>query len=201
MLREVAQCPPDELPRFQDVRRFRHFNTNTLWVDLPALRRVLDERDGVLGLPLIVNAKPVDPADESSPRVVQLETAMGAAISVFEGAEAIRVPRERFIPVKTTNDLLVLWSDLYSLGPDSRLLPAPGRAVGDIVVDLDPRHYRRIDQLELRFAGGAPSLRECRRLVVRGDVRFGRHCICRGEVSVTHEGTAPRQLRDGEVLS
>ncbi len=200
VLREVAQCPPHEVELFQDVRRFRYFNTNTLWVSLPALRRVLDERRGVLGLPLIVNAKPLDPADESSPRVFQLETAMGAAISVFEGAQAIRVPRDRFIPVKTTNDLLVLWSDLYSLGEDRRLVPAPGRSVGDIVVDLDPRHYRRLDQLELRFPQGAPSLRECRRLFVRGDVRFGAGCVCRGNVVIEHRGSEPRRIADGEVL-
>jgi UTP--glucose-1-phosphate uridylyltransferase len=200
VLREIAQCPPGEIARFQDVARFRFFNTNTLWVDLEALRGVLDARRGILGLPLIVNEKPVDPADESSPRVFQLETAMGAAISVFEGAEAIRVPRERFIPVKTTNDLLALWSDLYVLGADRRLVPAAGRRAGDIVVDLDPRHFRRIEQLEQRFPSGAPSLRECRRLVVRGDVRFGAGCVCRGDVTIAHEGAPLLAIADGEVL-
>ena len=200
VLREVAQCPEDEIALFQDVATFRYFNTNSLWVNLPNLRRLLDERDGLLGLPLIVNEKPVDPADETSPRVFQLETAMGAAISVFEGARALRVPRERFIPVKTTNDLLALWSDLYSLGADGRLVPAPTRQVGDMVIDLDPRFYRRVDQLRTRFPSGAPSLVACRRLVVRGDVRFGARCVCRGEVTISHEGAAPRVLRDGEVL-
>ena len=125
---------------------------------------------------------------------------MGAAISVFEGARALRVPRERFIPVKTTNDLLALWSDLYSLGADARLVPAPTRQVGDLVIDLDPRFYRRVDQLRTRFPSGAPSLVACRRLVVRGDLRFGARCVCRGEVTISHEGAAPRVLRDGEVL-
>ena len=200
VLREVAQCPEDEIALFQDVATFRYFNTNSLWVNLPNLRRLLDERDGFLGLPLIVNEKPVDPADETSPRVFQLETAMGAAISVFEGARALRVPRERFIPVKTTNDLLALWSDLYSLGADARLVPAPTRQVGDMVIDLDSRFYRRVEQLRTRFPSRAPSLVACRRLVVRGDVRFGARCVCRGEVTISHEGAAPRVLRDGEVL-
>lgn len=200
VLREVAQCPKEELALFQDIALFRYFNTNSLWVHLPTLRRVLDERGGVLGLPLIVNEKPVDPADETSPRVFQLETAMGAAISVFDGARALRVPRERFVPVKTTNDLLALWSDLYSLTVDGRIAPAPGRAVSDMVIDLDPRFYRRVDQLEARFPKGAPSLVPCRRLVVRGDVRFGARCVCRGEVAITHDGPDPLLLPDGEVL-
>lgn len=200
VLREVAQTPAGELDAFQDIRRHRYFNTNTLWISLSALRDALLARGGFLGLPLIVNAKPVDPVDESSPRVYQLETAMGAAISVFEGAQAIRVPRERFIPVKTTNDLLALWSDAYALDDDVRLRPAPGRAVGDLVIDLDPRFYRRIDQLEARFPHGAPSLAGCRRLVVRGDVTFGARCICRGEVRVAHDDDAPHAVADGTVL-
>jgi UTP--glucose-1-phosphate uridylyltransferase len=154
----------------------------------------------VLGLPLIVNEKPVDPTDESSPRVYQLETAMGAAISVFEGARAIRVPRERFVPVKTTNDLLGLWSDVYVLTEDERVVPAASRAVGDLVIDLDPRFYRRIDQLETRFPKGPPSLVNCRRLVIRGDIRFGVHCVFLGEVELVHEGAEPRIVPDGEVF-
>jgi UTP--glucose-1-phosphate uridylyltransferase len=133
--------------------------------------------------------------------VIQLETAMGAAISVFEGAAAIRVPRERFLPVKTTNDLLVLWSDAYVMTDDWRVVAAPSATpVEDRVVDLDPRFYRRIDQLAERFPHGAPSLVECRRLLVRGDVRFGAGVACRGDVSIVHEGPEPRVVPDGAVL-
>ena len=200
VLREVAQCPPDEIESFQDVEVFRYFNTNTLWVNLEYLARTLEERDGVLGLPMIRNEKPLDPTDESSPRVYQLETAMGAAISVFEGAEALRVPRERFLPVKTTNDLLVLWSDAYTMLDDWRVVPSSSRSVGDLLVDLDPENFKRIDQLESRFPSGAPSLEDCRRLTVRGDVRFGANVVCRGDVTLEHEGSAPLVIPDGEVL-
>ncbi len=47
--------------------------------------------------------------------MIQLESAMGAAIGAFEGAELLLVPRTRFAPVKTTDDLLVLRSDVYTL--------------------------------------------------------------------------------------
>jgi UTP--glucose-1-phosphate uridylyltransferase len=200
LVREVAQCPKDEIASFEDVARFKYFNTNTLWLNLPALARTLEERNCVLGLPMIRNEKTVDPTREDSPKVYQLETAIGAAISVFEGAQAIRVPRERFIPVKTTNDLLALWSDAYLLTDDVRIVPAPSRAVGDLVVDLDPRYFKRIDQLEERFPHGAPSLLGCRRLQIRGDFRFGRSAVFRGEVCLENPSTEPRRIRDGEVF-
>jgi UTP--glucose-1-phosphate uridylyltransferase len=192
LLREVAQCPPEELAAFQDVARYRFFNTNNLWIDLQRLRRVLNARGGVLGLPMIANEKPVDPADPTSPRVVQLETAMGAAIASFEGARALRVPRTRLVPVKTTSDLLALWSDAYELAADQRVVISPRRTAGDLFVDLDPAYYRRVDDLEARFPAGAPSLLACRRFVVRGDVRFEGDVTALGDVTVEHAGPGQR---------
>ena len=113
--RDRPDARSEDLDAFQDITRHRFFNTNTLWIDLRALADVLAARDGVLGLPMIVNRKTVDPSDPGSTPVIQLETAMGAAIDVFEGARAVRVPRERFAPVKTTDDLLALRSDAYEL--------------------------------------------------------------------------------------
>ena len=68
-----------------DLDRHRFCSTNNLWFDTHAMKEALDARDGILGLPLIKNVKNVDPGDKSSPEVVQVETAMGAAIEVFEG--------------------------------------------------------------------------------------------------------------------
>jgi UTP--glucose-1-phosphate uridylyltransferase len=202
VLREVAQCPPEEMEQFQDVGRFRHFNTNNLWVDLRRLAERLRASDGFLGLPLIRNRKTVDPTDDSSYAVYQLETAMGSAIGVFDGARAVRVPRERFLPVKTTNDLLTVRSDVYETTDDHRVVPTPGREVGDLVVDLDPRYYRRVDQLDERFPVGPPSLANCHRFVVRGDVRFGQTVICLGdEITVEHDGPGQHEIHDGEVLT
>ena len=80
-------------------------------MNLRQLRERLTELDGVLELPLIRNEKPVDPRLPDSPRAFQLETAMGLAIALLDGAAAIRVPRSRFAPVKTTDDLLAVRSD------------------------------------------------------------------------------------------
>ncbi len=200
ILREVAQCPADEIDDFQDVAVHRFFNTNTLWIDLRAVHAALAEGGGVIELPIIRNEKPADPTDRTSPRVVQLETAMGAAISVFEGARALRVPRERFLAVKTTGDLLALASDLFELTGEFRIACAPGRRPGDLPIDLDAAHFARIDQLEARIPRGAPSLRECTRLVVRGDVTFGARVRCRGDVVVAAEDGRPRILPDDAVL-
>jgi UTP--glucose-1-phosphate uridylyltransferase len=193
VLRETAQVPEEDSEAFEDVSRHRFFNSNNIWVDLQALERTLAERDGVLGLPMIVNRKTVDPGDPSSPAVVQLETAMGAAIGVFEGAAALRVPRTRFTPVKTTNQLLVVRSDAYLLEDDFTLRPARERVPH---VQLDPGFFKLMSDFEPRFAHGPPSLVDCERLTVEGDVSFGRDVVVRGQVRV--EG--PREVPDGELL-
>jgi UTP--glucose-1-phosphate uridylyltransferase len=184
VLRETAQTPEEDREALQDVGRHRYGNTNNLWVNLVALDRVLRERSGVLGLPMIVNRKTVDPSDESSPEVFQLETAMGAAIEVFEGAEAIEVSRTRFAPVKTTNDLLVLRSDFYALTEDVHVVPADGREPGSIFVDLDPDHYKLLRDFDARFPAGPPSLVRASRFVVRGDVTFGPDVAVEGETEL-----------------
>ena len=195
ILRETAQTPEEDMDAFTDVERHPYFHVNNLWVDLEALDGLLRERDGVMGLPMIVNEKTVDPADSSTPAVYQLETAMGAAIGVFEGARAIRVPRSRFVPVKKTSDLLVLRSDAYVLGAGARIELADGRAAAPLV-DLDDEHFKLLSDFDARFPDGPPSLAAAERLEVRGDVRFGRDVTVRGAVTV--EG--PLRVEDGAVL-
>ncbi|MEA2294954.1 MAG: UTP--glucose-phosphate uridylyltransferase, partial [Solirubrobacteraceae bacterium] len=195
VLREVAQTPEEDLETFQDTSRHRFFNANNLWIDLEALAAVLRKRGSVLGLPLIVNRKTVDPGDKSSTPVIQLETAMGAAIGVFDGAVALHVPRPRFLPVKTTDDLLVLRSDAYEITPDWHVGLAGGRERAPYV-QLDSDVYKLVRDFEARFPAGPPSLAACEALTVRGDVTFGRDVVVRGVVEL--EG--PRRLEDGEVL-
>jgi UTP--glucose-1-phosphate uridylyltransferase len=190
VLREIAQTPEEDVEAFQDTSKHRYFNANTIWLNLPRLKATLDEQDGVLGLPMIVNRKTVDPGDKSSPGVIQLETAMGAAIDVFDGAQALHVPRERFIPVKTTNDLLVVRSDAYDLDDDFKLVLRTGSGRAPLA-ELDAEHFKLVDQFEAHFPGGPPSLAQCTSLSVKGDVTFGRGVICRDDVVVEGSGTIP----------
>ena len=148
----------------------------------------------MLGLPLIVNRKTVDPGDKSSTPVIQLETAMGAAIGVFDGAVALHVPRHRFLPVKTTSDLLVLRSDAYVLTDASAVELAPSRDAAPLVSLSD--EFKLVDDFDKRFPEGPPSLVEADRLEVDGDVTFGADVVVRGSARV--EG--PATIGDGEVL-
>ena len=196
ILRETAQTPDEDMDAFTDVDRHPYFHVNNLWVDLRALDSLLRERDGVMGLPMIVNEKTLDPGDSSSPPVYQLETAMGAAIGVFEGAQAIRVPRSRFVPVKKTSDLLVLRSDAYVLSDGARVELASGRD-GAPHVELDDEFFKVLADFDAHFPEGPPSLAEAERLEVAGDVTFGRDVAVRGRVKV--EG--PRRIDDGAELT
>jgi UTP--glucose-1-phosphate uridylyltransferase len=151
----------------------------------------------VLGLPLIKNVKTVDPSDSSTPEVIQVESAMGAAIEVFEGATAIVVGRERFLPVKTTNDLLVLRSDAYQVTDQ-------GAVVQDVetvpLVDLDSRYFKKIGSFDQHFPAGPPSLRAAESLTVKGDWTFGAGVRVEGAVSLNDDGEA-HTVEDGTVLS
>jgi UTP--glucose-1-phosphate uridylyltransferase len=196
LLRETAQVADEDEEAFEDVGVHGYFNANNIWVSLRAVQQALEAGGGVLELPMIVNRKTVDPTDSSSPEVVQLETAMGAAIGVFEGAGAVHVPRDRFVPVKKTSDLLVVRSDAYRLEDDWTVRLAAERDGRPPHVDLDADYFKLVSEFEERFSGGPPSLAACDRLEVEGDVSFGRDVTVRGSVWV--EG--PRRIGDGTVL-
>ena len=178
VLREVAQCPDADLDAFQDIGRHRYFNTNSLWLRLDLLKAQLAADAGVLPLPMIKNSKTVDPRDKSSLAVIQLETAMGAAIECFAGAAAIAVPRSRFAPVKSTADLLALRSDAYEILADGQVRLHPDLHGVPPVITL-PDEYKLVDQLD---ALGVPSLRRCRSLTITGPAHFPPGTVLEGDV-------------------
>jgi UTP--glucose-1-phosphate uridylyltransferase len=194
VLRDSAMVAPGEDHYFQDTDRHPWFHANNLWVDLDVLAARLAERDGDLGLPIIVNRKTVDPTRPDSTPVIQVESAMGAAVEVFDGSRALAVDRSRFRPVKTTNELLLIRSDLYRLTQD---------AVVESTVDHDEpfidlaKPYAHIGPFEERFARGVPSIRGCSSLRVEGDTTFGADVVCTGDVRVT---AGVRSIPDGAHL-
>lgn len=195
VLRETAQTPPGDAASLADLDRHRFTSTNNLWFDLVAMKEALDVRQGILGLPLIRNVKHVDPGDPSTPEVIQIETAMGAAIEVFEGSQLIEVGRDRFVPVKTTNDLLVLRSDVYEIGADFVL----DQVAGDLpFVDLDTDHYKLVGEFDKRFPEGAPSMREATSLKVEGDWTFGKGVQIVGDVAL--DATSAQRVAPATVL-
>lgn len=181
VLREIAQCPEEDLPMFQNIAKHQYFNTNNLWIRLDALRDLLSQNGGVMPLPVIRNVKTVDPRDASTPKVYQLETAMGAAIQCFPGARAVCVPRSRFFPVKTCGDLLLLRSDAVQIDENGRMnLASECGGVAPVVI-LDPRFYKLVDSLE---ALGIPSLKHVRRLMVAAPHAFAPGEPLEGEVEI-----------------
>jgi UTP--glucose-1-phosphate uridylyltransferase len=200
LLREIGQCPPDDLGHFQDITRHKYFNTNNLWLNLPILKNIIAAKDNILGLPMIRNRKTIDPRDPTSMVVYQLETAMGSAIASFPGSGAIRVPRSRFAPVKTTADLLVIRSDAYILTDDFRVVPNPARKSDEIVVSLDEAYYKLVDKMESRFPYGAPSLVACERLTIKGDIKFGRNITIKGKVHLANNQTQQREIGGDMII-
>jgi UTP--glucose-1-phosphate uridylyltransferase len=179
LLRETAQCPDAEIELFQDVNRYSYFNTNNLWVNLKALKQKLFETNNLLPLQLILNEKEVGDV-----KVYQLESAMGAAISVFKASQAIVVHRDRFAPVKKTTDLLAIWSDAFRLTDEYKIVLDNGMKQPP-KIDLDDKYYKTIEQLREHFAEGIPSLNQCRSLTVQGNVYFSKNIEIVGNVTIT----------------
>ncbi|MBR2580973.1 MAG: UTP--glucose-1-phosphate uridylyltransferase, partial [Cutibacterium sp.] len=195
ILRDTAQTAEEEMDYFTDEHRHPFFHTNNLWFDLEALKKVLDERHGVMGLQIIRNEKTVDPKDSSSTPVIQIESAMGGAIEVFEGATCICVHRSRFLPVKTTNELLLLRSDVYDLDDSDHLVKTTDMTCA---VDLDKDFYKKIGDFDDRIPE-PPSLRRATSLKVKGDWTFGSEVVVAGDVSLDTE--KPQTIPDGTVLT
>ncbi len=201
ILREIAQCPESDLDSFQDIRKYWCFNSNNIWLDLEAVYSALEQNDGFLALPMICNEKYLVPKNTDTPRVYQIETAMGAAISSFAESKAIQVPVGRFLPVKRSPDLLVVQSDRYHLNDDYDLVENPECAGSDIRIDLDEDYYGTYGDLVKRFPYGAPSLAECGSLTVHGDVLFGRNVKLLGDVAIRNQKGGQVCIPDGKAIS
>ncbi|GLV40548.1 UDP-glucose pyrophosphorylase [Carabus blaptoides fortunei] len=176
-LLEIAQVPKEHVDDFKSVKTFKFFNTNNLWAKLDAIDRVLNENK--LNLEIIINNKTLG----NGLNVIQLETAVGAAMKTFEGGIGINVPRSRFLPVKKTSDLLLVMSNLYSL-KNGTLVMSPQRMFPTTpLVKLGENHFSKVKEFLGRFAN-IPDLIELDHLTVSGDVTFGRGVSLKGTVII-----------------
>jgi UDP-N-acetylglucosamine pyrophosphorylase len=197
ILRESAQCPKADVNAFQDISLHRYFNTNNLWIRLDRLKEILEANDGMIPLPMIRNEKTADPRDAKSPKVCQLETAMGAAIESFAGAAAISVGRDRFAPVKTTSDLLIIRSDTCTLTADHRLELLSERHGQPPIVTLDSHYYKLVDGLEKLLRDAVPSLRRCHHLTVTGPAVFAPGVVITGDAVFANPGQEELVIKAG----
>ncbi|ESK97054.1 utp-glucose-1-phosphate uridylyltransferase [Moniliophthora roreri MCA 2997] len=191
-LLELAQVPQDHLDEFSSARKFSTFNTNNLWIDLKAIRRVMG--NGGMLLPIIETVKTLD----DGRTVVQLETAAGSAIKHFRNAHGVHVPRARFLPVKDCSDLLMVRSDLYKVINGQLIFNDKRMFKTTPIVKLGDQ-FRNIDSFQRRFKT-IPSLVDLDHLTVAGDVSFGRSVTLRGTVVVAANEGQTIEVPDGSLL-
>lgn len=194
-LRELAQCPENDLNEFQNIENHSFFNTNSLWINLEALYSELKKSGGFLPLPFIANQKTVDPKDKTSPVVIQLETAVGSALACFKTSSAVVVPRSRFAPVKTTSDLLLLRSDVYEVDSNYNLKLNPICQNHLPLITLDKDHYQMIENFDANFSQAIPSLINCRKLTLQGPVQFEPGVILEGDLMITNTSQQTKALK------
>lgn len=191
-LLEIAQVAPEHVDEFKSIKKFKIFNTNNLWINLKAVKRVL-ESDG-LNLEIIVNQKTL----ESGEKVIQLETAVGAAIKHFTKSHGINVPRSRFLPVKSTSDLFLVTSDLYSLN-HGVLTFNPKRMFNTVPLVKLGDHFKKVQHFLARFAS-PPHILELDHLTVTGDVTFGPDVTLKGTVIIVANAGNRIDIAAGSVL-
>jgi len=190
-LLEVAQVPPEYLDEFKSVSKFKVFNTNNIWMDLRAIKRVM--QSGGINLDIIVN-----PKTANGQKVVQLETAVGAGINFFNNACGVNVPRSRFLPVKATSDLLLIQSNLYAI-KSGTLAVNPARQFASIpIIKLGPE-FKKVSPYKARFAS-IPDIIELDHLTVSGDVHFGAGVSLRGTVIIVANPGSVIMIPNGAVL-
>jgi UTP--glucose-1-phosphate uridylyltransferase len=199
-LRESAQCSAEDRNRFSDISVHKFFNTNNIWLNLESVRKVITSRK-YRDMPLIINRKILNQLDPGSPAVIHLESALGSAIQIFEKCGVVRVPRSRFAPVKSCDELIIVQSDYYQLPDDCRIRVNPATTSGRVVVTLDPQFFSRIDLIESRFPGGVPSLVDCASFSVKGDVKFGANITLHGSVSITNTSGRQVSIEDNSDIS
>jgi len=192
-LLEVAQVPKEHEDDFKSVKKFNVFNTNNLWISMPAIQRIVEER--TLDMEIIVNPKSL----AGGLNVYQLETAVGAAMKCFDSAIGINVPRSRFLPVKQTSDLLLVMSNLYSLDHGALIMSPMRMFPSTPLIKLGENHFKKVSPFLSRF-GSIPDVLELDHLTVSGDVTFGRGVSLRGTVIIIANHGDRIDIPSGAIL-
>ncbi|KAM1966271.1 hypothetical protein ACFX15_046515 [Malus domestica] len=191
-LLEIAQVPDQHVNEFKSIEKFKIFNTNNLWVNLNAIKRLVEA--DALKMEIIPNPKEVDGV-----KVLQLETAAGAAIRFFNNAIGINVPRSRFLPVKATSDLLLVQSDLYTLQDGFVTRNSARKNPENPSIELGPE-FKKVGSYLSRFKS-IPSILELDSLKVSGDVWFGAGVALKGKVTITAKSRVKLEIPDNAVIA
>jgi UTP--glucose-1-phosphate uridylyltransferase len=174
-LLEIAQVPDKHIDEFCSQEKFSIFNTNNIWINLVALEEKMQE--GPLNLNVIVNRKTI----QGKP-VVQLETAIGSALDCFAGAVGLCVSRDRFMPVKKTEDLFLVQSNIFNLD-EGRLVRNNERKISSLPVIIFGDTLSQVDAFQQCFPT-IPDLLELEALDIAGQVRFEGAASLKGQVGL-----------------
>ncbi|EGZ16270.1 hypothetical protein PHYSODRAFT_510163 [Phytophthora sojae] len=191
-LLEASQVPPEHMDDFRAINKFETFNTNNLWVNLRAIQRLVAQ--DLIDIEPLVTFRTV-----KNHKVVQLETAAGEAIHLFKNFIGLKVPRSRFLPVKSSSDLFLVQSNLYQIKHGS-LIMNPARTTPTIPIVKLGLEFQSAKEYLARFEHGIPNITELDHLTVAGDVKFGSNIILKGTVILVANEGAHIDLPDGTVL-
>ncbi|EOY10385.1 UTP--glucose-1-phosphate uridylyltransferase, putative isoform 1 [Theobroma cacao] len=159
-------------PTKHSVKKFKFIDTRNLWVDLRAIKRLVD-----------TNA---------------LKLGYLSMLKLFEKAIGIMIPQSRFLPLNSTSDLLLFQSDLYSftegvlIRNDARTTPT------NPSIDLGPE-FEKVSDFQSRFKT-IPSIIRLDSLEVTGDVWFGADITLKGRVRIAADPGVKLEIPDGVVL-
>ena len=196
-LLEIAQVPKQHVNEFKSIKKFKYFNTNNIWMNLRAVKRVVENNE--LSMEIIPNGKsiPADQKGEADVSIVQLETAVGAAIRHFANAHGVNVPRRRFLPVKTCSDLMLVKSDLYTLR-HGQLVMDPNRFGPAPLIKLG-NDFKKVSAFQSRIPS-IPKILELDHLTITGAVNLGRGVVCKGTVIIVATEGQTIDVPPGSIL-
>lgn len=191
-LLELAEVPEDYKSEFNSIRKFKIFNTNSIYINLKILKRKME--NGGLNLDIIENKKII-----KGETIIQLETAIGSAIKYFNNPTGIIVPRTRFLPVKSCSDLFLLRSSLFVEEMGTLTLSKLRGYQTLPLVKLLGEKFQKINSFEKRFKS-TPDLIELDHLTVSGEVIFGKNVILKGTVIIIANKGNVIQIPNGAIL-
>jgi UTP--glucose-1-phosphate uridylyltransferase len=196
-LLEIAQVPKEHVNEFKSIKKFKYFNTNNIWMSLRAVKRIVENSE--LEMEIIPNDKsiPADKKGEADISIVQLETAVGAAIRHFKNAHGVNVPRRRFLPVKTCSDLMLVKSDLYTL-KHGQLVIDPSRFGPAPLIKLGT-DFKKVSQFQKRIPS-IPKILELDHLTITGNVNLARGVVLKGTVIIVATEGNTIDIPPGSVL-
>lgn len=178
-------------PTKQSGGKFKFINTRSMWVNLRAIKRLIDTDE--LKIENFSSSKEVN-----DDQIISRGTGADSAIQFFDHTIGINVAQSRYLPVNSTSDLLLLQSDLYT-ADEGILVQNPARDnPANPSIELGPE-FEKVNDFQSRFKS-IPSIINLDSLKVEGDVWFGAGITLKGKVSIVAKPGMKLEIPDGIVL-